>query len=424
MSKLMNTVRQSWLKESKMDTLIVPPSLEILKSSSKKVMPKHIREWLMSSPQAFPVKSSQPLAKEREEKQTLMKSKPTQETSGPPLGMSLAWFCHDTSCLRMSQGCLLPSISGESYPRLPDAGIFLDGKLYPQPRWVPHINDYDGGLSESWPTPRGQDSYERRNMKTMERIYDEGGDLTLTTKIKVENKRKGGLWPTPRKFDGTHNWQKASKDRHRTSPTHETLGAAVKMWPTPSEHGMTEGKDNERQGNFLTSSLVHAVKRGELRKWPTPREQDHKHGAATEWELNTDHAGTKDSLRVHVAEDGVQGQLNPDWVEWLMFWPIGWSSLQPLKELIWLDWSVDPADGKEPEMHCTPTCDDASGSVTNAKDNQIPMLRRSANKLYRSGNIGPIPRIATNIKDRVSRLKAIGNVQVPICAAKAFKVLT
>jgi len=32
--------------------------------------------------------------------------------------------------------------------------------------------------------------------------------------------------------------------------------------------------------------------------WPTPRLQDSKHGAATEWEMMTDHAGTRDSLRV------------------------------------------------------------------------------------------------------------------------------
>ena len=26
-----------------------------------------------------------------------------------------------------------------------------------------------------------------------------------------------------------------------------------------------------------------------------------------------------------------QGQLNPDWVEWLMGWPIGWTDLKPLE---------------------------------------------------------------------------------------------
>ena len=107
--------------------------------------------------------------------------------------------------------------------------------------------------------------------------------------------------------------------------------------------------------------------------WPTPRAQDSKHGSATEWELNTDYAGTKDSLRVQVvkrlwptpaardykghnsvetmkkklaegkrAQQGqlpnavamtgeTGGQLNPTWVEWLMGWPIGWTDLDALE---------------------------------------------------------------------------------------------
>jgi hypothetical protein len=36
--------------------------------------------------------------------------------------------------------------------------------------------------------------------------------------------------------------------------------------------------------------------------WPTPRSQEAKHGAPTEWEMATDHAGTRDSLRVQVVK--------------------------------------------------------------------------------------------------------------------------
>ena len=86
-------------------------------------------------------------------------------------------------------------------------------------------------------------------------------------------------------------------------------------------------------------------------------------------------------------------QLNPAWVAWLMGWPIGWESLDPLAELLWLDWSVDPADLEEAENWPTLTT-------------------------------GPIPRVATGVKDRVSRLKALGNGQVPQCAAAAFRILT
>lgn len=34
--------------------------------------------------------------------------------------------------------------------------------------------------------------------------------------------------------------------------------------------------------------------------WPTPRAQEAKHAAPTQWEMNTDHQGTRDSLRVQV----------------------------------------------------------------------------------------------------------------------------
>ena len=34
--------------------------------------------------------------------------------------------------------------------------------------------------------------------------------------------------------------------------------------------------------------------------WPTPRAQEAKHAAPTEWEMNTEHAGTQGSLRVQV----------------------------------------------------------------------------------------------------------------------------
>jgi hypothetical protein len=80
--------------------------------------------------------------------------------------------------------------------------------------------------------------------------------------------------------------------------------------------------------------------------------------------------------------------LNPDWTEWLMGWIIGWTSLEPIKEMLWLDWSVDPADEKR-------------GSKTS-----------------------PIPRVTTRIKNRANRLQAIGNGQVPQCMAKAFIFLS
>jgi hypothetical protein len=72
--------------------------------------------------------------------------------------------------------------------------------------------------------------------------------------------------------------------------------------------------------------------------------------------------------------------LNPDWVEWLMNWPIGWSSTDPLNKIFLPDQSIDPH----------------------------PLIRRDT-------------RI---IKNRKERILALSNGQVALCASTAFKILS
>ena len=75
------------------------------------------------------------------------------------------------------------------------------------------------------------------------------------------------------------------------------------------------------------------------------------------------------------------GLLNPDWVEWLMGWPIGWTDIAITSGVFyWLDLSDDPADWTPPLM----------------------------------------ARITTRQKHRVPRIETLGNGQVPLCAAVAF----
>jgi hypothetical protein len=38
------------------------------------------------------------------------------------------------------------------------------------------------------------------------------------------------------------------------------------------------------------------------------------------------------------AATAATGQLNPDWVEALMGWPQGWTSLEPLDADVWQHW--------------------------------------------------------------------------------------
>jgi len=114
------------------------------------------------------------------------------------------------------------------------------------------------------------------------------------------------------------------------------------------------------------------------RVFATPQSRDFRTGEGHRW----DNPDRSRNLNDQCAATGSGGQLNPGWVEWLLGWPIGWTSLEPITELLWLDWSVDPADD------------------------------------------GSIPRVATGIAKRIDRLKAIGNGQVPQVAAMAWEILS
>jgi hypothetical protein len=78
-------------------------------------------------------------------------------------------------------------------------------------------------------------------------------------------------------------------------------------------------------------------------------------------------------LNALAANAGAKVELNPDWDEWLMGWPVGWTD--PLRAVCdWRDLSTEP------------------------EDISIATSRR---------------------QHRAARIKAIGNGQVPLCAAVA-----
>ena len=137
-----------------------------------------------------------------------------------------------------------------------------------------------------------------------------------------------------------------------TRPTEETgFGSSPEMWATPSAADSTKS----------TGGSQHKSLRTDVKLWPTPLAQEAKHGTVTDWKMTTDHVATKHSLRVAAARsmwptpsasdgkgsgqnetvrdrldyavekpDGkrVDGSLNPQWVEWLMGYPKGWTDLE------------------------------------------------------------------------------------------------
>lgn len=74
------------------------------------------------------------------------------------------------------------------------------------------------------------------------------------------------------------------------------------------------------------NELGRAVLRAERESWPTPTKRD-AHGA---WgRTHKASGGSNLPTAVRDATGGRPGQLNPEWVEWLMGFPVGWTALPP-----------------------------------------------------------------------------------------------
>lgn len=265
-------------------------------------------------------------------------------TCGPQLSMSSMRFDPDTASLRTLQLSLIPDISEPSSETWPKAGIVCVTEFYPQVSWERRIGEIGYGL---WPTPNSQ-----------EPGWVVGGTVEVVD--------KNGNPPTH------HNQRFYDKKTGRI--VQKGLPQIVNMWPTP--------RANERQqvnsrDNYV--SLSKAVK-----QFPTPTSSD-----ADKWNNRTVDE-CKDgghSVRIaNVVAPGNGGQLSPDWTEWLMGWPTGWTSLKTLTNID--DWLNETQTGEWWQHE------------------------------------HDLPRVERGISNRTDRLKAIGNGQVPVVVATAWKILT
>ena len=100
------------------------------------------------------------------------------------------------------------------------------------------------------------------------------------------------------------------------------------LWPTP------KATDYKGSGPAGSKSAEHDLKHRNLKgvvMYATPTARDRRNATAKEWD---DPKNTR-NLNRQVAKmyEGGQsteernGQLNPEWIEWLMGFPIGWTEL-------------------------------------------------------------------------------------------------
>jgi hypothetical protein len=106
------------------------------------------------------------------------------------------------------------------------------------------------------------------------------------------------------------------------------------LWQTPvadDSVSRPKGKWNSRGEPKLSAQVL-------LRKsWPTPVASMSKGSSPASLTRKSGADRSNDRLdHAVMASDG--GQLNPDWVEWLMGWPIGHTDLKPLATGRYREW--------------------------------------------------------------------------------------
>lgn len=263
----------------------------------------------------------------------------------------------------------------------------------------------------TFPTPIASDAHPKGyGGPSLQRRVEKGKSISLAMHVKME----APTFPTPTASDGAGGPGQAKTSEGgvnlrtavATFPTptssmvtvgdmeqarfagnggkRPTYDEANRMWPTPmtSDANGVGGAASRKDGR--QSMLHHAVKEeSEPRSWPTPMAgpADVRDGGG--------HGGVKLALAATEEESGPdapRGQLNPYWTEWLMGWPVGWTSLSPLTDI--RSW------------------DEGTRDLT----------------WWRAEPEG-VPRVEVGVEQRVARLKAIGNGQVPLCAASAALAL-
>ena len=357
------------------------------------------------------------------------KAKQIREIYGLKRGELYLRYDQSGSCWRTYQASMFDlTMDGQHMGALysenfPSSGMIVSGQLYRLPTQAHPISANDGG-SRHIPTPSASDGY-IQDLNSTQQKPDTFKSLNLPDYTTRYPDNGSGLWPTPRVSDteggivqnveyenGSFSrlnadgvrWGVKLKDavnhvEKQQWPTPRardykdgastnsynygmTLGRAAATWPTPtaSPSGMYAESDETtekrpKSDNFIT--LARAVNHLEKQQWPTPTAREGKDGTAEACK-NVPTNGLL-GRTIHEGQNQPTAALNPDWVEWLMGVPIGWSSPEPLPEGAWEEWITDITAG---------TWWDTERDI---------------------------PRVTTERTNRNKRLKALGNGIVPRC---------
>lgn len=135
----------------------------------------------------------------------------------------------------------------------------------------------------------------------------------------------------------SEGWPRSGTIASGTASRHVPLvpltgGTGYGLWRTPDASVVTGGaanaEDRKRQGHAI--GLHDQVNTPSM--WPTPSSRDWKDSPGMAFEGVNPDGSRRDRTdllprRVY-QQDQTGGQLNPQWVEWLMGYPAGWTDLK------------------------------------------------------------------------------------------------
>lgn len=281
----------------------------------------------------------------------------------------------------------------QTWPRW---GMMVRGECFQLPPWVQDtgataFGELSGaGIEAAAESATGPTVTAKGNGNRSEYGGKSGDGLDTAVKRAAESAT--GPTPTCVGLDGGSNSRKAARARGRYI---EGAGAKSAPWPTPKCRDCDPTSRNQKPRDDLKCAVEMGATKSHL--YPTVGTQTmggcsgsfaklkelEEIGRLTPEErraMSSHLTGGKDPDTANC------GMLNPDWVEWLMGWPIWWT-----------DADFRNADGGQCVMPWLNLADDPAEWPT-------PLMQR----------------ITTRKTHRVHRIETLGNGQVPLCAAVAF----
>lgn len=230
-----------------------------------------------------------------------------------------------------------------------------------------------------YPTPIKADSSVGKNLLTLQKVENGDGAFNmLAREVRKEEMLSAGTF--------------FSDPSARSGVTEKT----AKLWPTPvkNENRAAAYTPETSRRHFLSGE--HQVHLAQAARdpvmFPTPTSTNGLRGSS-----QSDNYPGKWKSPGHPE----YGELNPDWVEWIMGWPIGWTSLKPMDPAAFELW-FELTSAKVETGQCAWWDRDPSDDVPTS----IPKTVKRGNKVAEEA--------------RVSRIAACGNGQVSAaCAAAA-----